>query len=294
MSDFFGRGRFSARGRAPRWKRLGRRHFKDAEALLRQREPYCVAAAGRFRDLAWFSDHLWGLRDSQGSVSALVLHSKRSLFPLLGNSNTAEINIPGFLGRFVRRNHIHAIQGLQDEVAALERIMTGLGRQAADLIDYDLMALDQMPPADSLSPAGLLIRQPSAGELEEILPLQEAYEQEEVLPQGATFNADACRLNLEQILTGERMLVAELGGRIIAKANTSAVAFTRVQIGGVFVHPNYRGHGIARRLCAEMARNLIAAGWGVSLFVKKHNRSAQRVYRSIGFRPIADYRIAYY
>jgi ribosomal protein S18 acetylase RimI-like enzyme len=290
MSDFF------RRNRAPRWKRLGRRHLKDAEALLRQREPYCVSAAGRFRDLARFSDHLWGLRDPQGSMNALVLHSKRSLFPLLGNSITTEIKVPGFLGRFLRKNHIHAIQGLHDEVAALERIMTGLGREAADLIDYDLMSLDRPPPANNLGagPTGLLIRQPESGELEKILPLQEAYEQEEVLPQGATFNADVCRLNLERILSGERILVAEIGGRVIAKANTSAVAFTRVQIGGVFVHPDYRGQGIARRLCAELARNLVSSGWGLSLFVKKNNRSAQYVYRSTGFRPIADYRIAYY
>ena len=53
-------------------------------------------------------------------------------------------------------------------------------------------------------------------------------------------------------------------------------------------------------------RSLGASGWrwvtadesglGIpgALFVKKRNRGAQKAYRSIGFRPIADYRISYY
>jgi predicted GNAT family acetyltransferase len=174
--------------------------------------------------------------------------------------------------------------------------MEELGTQTTDRIDYDLMTLDYQPSLETLrvGPLGLSIRQPSIRDLEAILPLQEAYELEEVLPQGATFNATACRLNLERILNTERVLVAEMEGQIIAKANTTAVAFTRTQIGGVFVHPSYRGKGIARRVCAELVRALIMSGWGVNLFVKKWNQSAQMVYRSIGFKPLADYRITYY
>ncbi|MDR3193469.1 MAG: GNAT family N-acetyltransferase, partial [Treponema sp.] len=66
------------------------------------------------------------------------------------------------------------------------------------------------------------------------------------------------------------------------------------QIGGVYVHPAYRGRGIARRLCAELARELLAEGKGLSLFVKKQNPAARSVYRDIGFKTQADYRISYY
>jgi ribosomal protein S18 acetylase RimI-like enzyme len=278
----------------PRWKRLGKRRFKEVEELLRQWEPYGVSACARFLHLSRMSDQLWGLRDPEGALSALLLHSRRSLFPVF--CNTAEVKGPGFISRFLKKNRVHAIQGLYDDVLTLEGIMTGLGIQSADRIDYDLMSLDHQPATETLraGPQGLIVRRPGIRELEAILPLQTAYELEEVLPQGATFNAPACRLNLEHILKGEQVLVAELDGRIIAKVNTSAVSFTRVQIGGVFVHPDYRGKGIARQVCAELTKTLIAAGWGVSLFVKKRNQSAQAVYRSIGFRSIADYRIVYY
>jgi predicted GNAT family acetyltransferase len=271
----------------------GRRRLKEAEEFLRRREPYCVSACARFIHLARFSDHLWGV--NAGAISALLLHSKRSIFPVFNNSIT-DVNSFSPIGRFLRKHRIHAFQGLQADVRVLEGVMAEAGKQTTDCIDYDLMALDRQPSLETLrsGPPGLSVRTPSVRELEEILPLQEVYEQEEVLPQGAVFNALACRVNLEHILSGERILVAELGGRIVAKANTSAVSFTRTQIGGVFVHPDYRGRHIARRLCAELSRPLIASGWGINLFVKKHNQSAQAAYRSVGFTPIADYRITYY
>ncbi|GHV61850.1 hypothetical protein AGMMS49587_07060 [Spirochaetia bacterium] len=128
----------------------------------------------------------------------------------------------------------------------------------------------------------------------DLLPLQAGYEQEEVLPRGAVFDPASSRAALEHILAHEHILGAELDGRIIAKANTSAKSFTRYQIGGVYVHPDYRGRGIATRLCAELFRDLLLTGKGLSLFVKKQNPAARSVYRSLGFEFLADYRISYY
>jgi predicted GNAT family acetyltransferase len=287
-------GWFRAAGR--QWKRLGRQRFKEAEELLRRQELFSVSACARFLRPERLSNHLWGFPGPNGAMESLLLHSKGTLFPIFDARDTAQFDMPPFLLRFLRKHYIHAVQGLREEVQALERIMGSLGKTSADRIDYDLMALDQRPSVETLraGPPGLSIREPEAREVEEILPLQTAYEREEVLPQGGSLNAAVCRLNLERILKEERILVAEWGGRIVAKANTSATAFTRAQIGGVFVQPDCRGLGIARRICAELARNLILSGWGVSLFVKKQNQSAQRAYRSIGFRPVANYRITYY
>jgi predicted GNAT family acetyltransferase len=90
------------------------------------------------------------------------------------------------------------------------------------------------------------------------------------------------------------MLVADLGGRLAGKINTNAVTFTRYQIGGVYVHPDYRGLGIARKMAAAFASGLIAQGKGISLFVKKANAAARKVYQRVGFETLGDYRINYY
>jgi ribosomal protein S18 acetylase RimI-like enzyme len=278
------------------WKRIGRRRFPEAEEYLSRRELFCVSACARFLRREGSSRLIWGFPGADGSVKALILHDQGTLFPIFDGPDSGADRMSPPLLRLLKRASIHAVQGLRDDVLMMEKIMGDLGRQSTEGIDYELMALNQGPSADTLraGPPGLSVRAPELWELEEIFPLQTAYEMEEVLPQGTVFNAAACRLNLKRILKEETVLVAELEGRIIAKANTSAASFTRAQIGGVFVHPSYRGLGIARRICAELSRILISAGWGVSLFVKKWNQSARIVYHAIGFRPIASYRITYY
>jgi predicted GNAT family acetyltransferase len=281
----------------PQWKRLGRRALEGVEKLLRRREPYCVSACARFFNMERFSDCLWGLRDAPDSVNALLLCSNQTLLPVFPPfEKAAEVGSSRALQRFLRKGQFYAAQGLRKDVLILEEIMAGLGRESPEPIDYDLMSLEWGPSAEALraGPAGLVIRIPKSRDLEALLPLQAAYEREEVLTQGSGFNMAVCRMNLEHIFKEQQILVAELGGRVVAKANTSAFSFTRAQIGGVFVLPDHRGLGIARRLCAELARVLIKSGWGVGLFVKKRNHSARKAYRSVGFRPIADYRISYY
>jgi ribosomal protein S18 acetylase RimI-like enzyme len=280
----------------PRWKRLGQRLFNQAEGLLRRQEPYCVSVCAHFLDMARFSDYLWGL-NSRGSVDALLLYSKQTLLPVFpAFEGAAEVEMSRSMLRFLRKSPLYAAQGLRKDMLIMEEILAGLGRKSLEPIDYDLMSLEWGPATEALraGPPGLIIRAPEYRELENILPLQAAYEREEVLPQGSDFNMAVCRMNLEHIFKRQQFLIAELEGRIVAKANTSAFSFTRAQIGGVFVLPDYRGQGIARRLCAELAMLLRQSGWSVGLFVKKRNRGAQKAYHSIGFRPIADYRISYY
>jgi predicted GNAT family acetyltransferase len=253
-----------------------------------------VGACSRFLHRSAFQDHVWVLRDGEGNITALLLQNKRSLFPVF--KDPRDIPIPRFLNRLVRSMPVHAVQGLWGDAVILENIIARLGAHPAESIDYDLMVLDREPAVECFNagPPGLFIRQPQSRDMANLLPLQAAYEREEVLPRGAEFNPSSSRAALEHILSCEHILTAELEGRMIAKANTSAESFTRRQIGGVYVHPDYRGRGIATRLCAELIRGLFTPGRGVSLFVKKRNSAARSVYRRIGFEVLSDYRISYY
>lgn len=276
-----------------RWRRA-RKRDPGPEAFLREQEPLCVGACSRFLHRSIFHDHLWSLRDGEGNVLALLLNSKRSLFPVF--RGLVDIPVPHFLNRLIRSMPVHAVQGLREDALILENLMAQLGVHPAESIDYDLMALDKEPAAECFNAGlpGLHIRRADSKDMANLLPLQAAYEQEEVLPRGAVFNLSSSRATLEHILSREHIFTAELEGRIIAKANTSAESFTRCQIGGVYVHPDYRGCGIATRLCAELIRSLMPSGRGVSLFVKKRNPAARSVYRRIGFEVLSDYRISYY
>jgi ribosomal protein S18 acetylase RimI-like enzyme len=277
----------------PRWRKLKSRDSAGAEFFLRRVEPWCVGACGRFLDPRIRKDQVWAFEDREG-ISALLLFLRRTLFPVFNGQ--PDIPLLRVFRRYFRTASIHAIQGLREEVVELEETIARLGADPVDIIDYDLMALDREPAPSVFhrGPPGLLLRRPGPEDINGLFELQAGYEQEEIVHQGAAFHPAVCRLNLQRIIEGESILAAELNGRLVGKINISGRSFTRCQIGGVYVHPDYRGLGIAHRMTAEFLRPLIAGDWGVTLFVKKKNPAARSVYQNLGFRFIRDYRISYY
>lgn len=277
-----------------RWHRIKKHESASLESLLRSQEALCVAACGKFLKRGDSGDQMWVLRDKAGGISALIIRSKQNLLPVFCGKNI--IPRPKFLGGFWGAIPVHSVQGLKDEAISLEKMMESLGKKAAENIDYKLMSIDRSPNEScySAGPVNLVLRRPEFTDMDALAALQAGYEREEVLPRGAQFYPAVSRLNTERLVSGEQILAAELNGHLVGKINTSALSFTRFQIGGVYVHPDYRGLGIASRMTAEFVRSLIAQGKGISLFVKKSNCAARSVYLHLGFQPVADYRISYY
>jgi ribosomal protein S18 acetylase RimI-like enzyme len=279
-----------------KWRKMKKHEAAAVEALLQSHECWCMNACSRFtnRDK---EDKIWLLKsgdgDHAGDILAFMVQSKQNLLPVLCGQKY--IPPPHFLRSFFGTVPIHSLQGRKEDVLVTEALMSKLGLCAAEEIDYDIMCIDH-PPSDfqGVRHAGLVIRKPQASDLNALAALQAAYEQEEVLPLASEFNAAVSRLNIERIFLKEHMLIAEINGKIIGKINTNAITYTRYQVGGVFVHPDYRGMGIARRMAGEFIASLTAGGRGISLFVKKSNSAARRVYQRIGFEILGDYRINYY
>jgi ribosomal protein S18 acetylase RimI-like enzyme len=277
-----------------RWRKIPKDEHGKAENFLKTREKLCVAASARFLKIKKTGGHVWYLNGPDGKISALLIHNRQSLFPVFNKKS----NLPGprFLNRFLGKVKIHTLQGLEEDAGLLESLMEEQGYFASERINYDLLSLDTAPRPEAFKsgPASLTLRKPAAGDTEKLFALQSAYEKEEVLPKNAVFNPSVSRLNLEHILSSESVLVAELDGQVVGKINTSAESFTRCQIGGVYVRPDCRGLGIALKMTAVFARDLLSRGKGVTLFVKKRNLAARAVYRKAGFSVLADYRISYY
>lgn len=280
--------------KASNWKKIPPGGEYRAEAFLREREKLCVAACARFIRIEKSKDHVWCLDGKEGEISAILLHSSHSLFPVFGKN----LNIPSprFLKRFLGKVPVHALQGLRDDTALLEILLEDQGYFSSERIDYDLMSLDSAPKPRSLAsgPEDLVICPAKPEDEEQLFALQAAYEQEEVLPENAVFNAMSCRLNLKSILSRQSVLVAKLGAKIVGKINTNLESFTRYQIGGVYIIPGYRSLGIGTKMIAVFAQELLAKGKALTLFVKKRNTAAIRIYRNAGFSSLADYRITYY
>jgi len=273
---------------------MRKRDAAGAEALLREHEQRYVGACGKFLERGPSGNHVWALRGNAGEPSALIIHAGGTLMPALCGAK--EIPAPRFSGGLFSRAVVHSVQGLRGEAIAVETALERMGRKTRENNDYDLMAIDTAPDAGCFSagPPGLVLRIPRYTDMDAVAALQAGYEKEEVLPRGAVFNPAASRINAARIVGKARILCAELEGRLVGKINVNAVSFTRFQVGGVYVHPDFRGKGIARRMAAEFIGSLVAEGRGVTLFVKKSNAAARKVYDRLGFSAIGDYRISYY
>jgi hypothetical protein len=263
----------------------------SVELLLRANEDNYTGACGRFLARS-FSDPVWILGDKSGKIDALIISSRSTVIPVLCGAN--EIMNPGFPYAFFGSKKIHSIQGLKQEVILLEKIMESRNRETRDIFDYYLMSLDRQQRTENKEISGLVLRTPNLVDIDAIAPLQAAYEQEEVLPAGSTFSPAASRINIVNIIAKGLILAAELNGKLVGKINVNAVSYTKYQIGGVYVHPDFRGMGIARKMTAVFIASLMSRGKGISLFVKKSNLAACKLYKGLGFSIKGDYRITYY
>jgi ribosomal protein S18 acetylase RimI-like enzyme len=281
-----------------KWKNLKNKDIPYVEDLLQDMEDTCVSACSRFLLRVPTRDHVWVLCGKKGELPAVIINSRNTLMPIF--CGLKEIPSLRFLKGFFRIKKIHSVQGLTEEVLIMQRELEKLGKIIIDIFDYDLMKLDTLPRTMSLDKnthstlENLVLRKARLIDLDSLAPLQAAYEQEEVLPKGSVFSPAASRINLSNLITKGHVMLAELKGRVVGKINVSGVSFTRYQIGGVYVQPDFRGKGIARCMANEFVTSLISEGRGVSLFVKKNNIPARKLYTSLGFRIIGNYRITYY
>ena len=170
-----------------RWIKMNKKDIPQIENILRERENDCVSACGRFIEKHPSSERIWCLKKGNGGVKAFLISSRSTLIPVL--CGFKEIPSPDFLNVFFKIKKIHSIQGLTDEVIIFEKAFEKTGRNIADIFDYDLMSLDSFPEGKKnfIKNKNLKLRVPQMNDLDEIAPLQEAYEKEEVIPKSFVF-----------------------------------------------------------------------------------------------------------
>ncbi|MCA1657466.1 MAG: GNAT family N-acetyltransferase [Actinobacteria bacterium] len=80
------------------------------------------------------------------------------------------------------------------------------------------------------------------------------------------------------------------GDQILFKAEASAWTAKAVQLQQVWVEPDLRGRGYAKRALSDLCRLLLARTPIVCLFVRPENAPAINVYEAIGMRRTITYR----
>jgi hypothetical protein len=190
------------------------------------------------------------------------------------------------------RDSVQSMMGIAGYVRKLSSV---LDIHPSVTVDYHLMVLDPGDYADiTVEIPEITVRPAGPRDSGSIMPLQEAYEREEVVIRPEYYDREQSLSELKLSLTKNIIFIAEYRGRAVAKAGTNARGFSYDQIGGVFTRPDMRGKKIARVLMKELLASIFKNNKGACLFVKKTNTSALKLYRALGFRIAEDYQISYF
>ena len=127
-----------------------------------------------------------------------------------------------------------------------------------------------------------------------LFPLQEGFIKEEIALPGHKVTDAEVSIMLRQILKNQLCFALLSNGEAAAKANTNAIGFNCVQLGGVYTSPLYRRNGYAAALITALCKRALHAKRTPVLFVKEKNTPALSLYQTLGFAECGGYEILYY
>jgi predicted GNAT family acetyltransferase len=143
---------------------------------------------------------------------------------------------------------------------------------------------------DAPAPAGTGLRPATPHDIDRLLPACAAAHELELGVDPVARDPEGFRWRTSaQIDEGRSWLWLE-DDVILFKAEASAWTPRAVQLQQVWVDPEARGHGYARRGLSDLCRLLLASTPTVTLFVRRDNAAAIRLYDAVGMRRVLEYR----
>ena len=209
-------------------------------------------------------------------------------------------NLPDLLSAltvFLKDKTVSCLNGETTAGSIILKAMQCMKRIPYQTNHYNIMTLETqpMPPPEQLSCDDEIKRcTDPVNDTELLLPLQKMYMAKEVAPQGKQVTDLEAGAQLKSILKDQLCFALYSDGEIVAKANTNAIGFTYVQLGGVYTHPLYRKNYYAWHLVYTICTRVLKTGRKLSLFVKEKNNPAHELYERLGFTATGQYMIAYY
>ena len=82
--------------------------------------------------------------------------------------------------------------------------------------------------------------------------------------------------------------------RVVFKADVVAEAGGVGQLGGVWLTPEWRGHGLSESLVAAVVASCLARYDTITLYVNPYNHPAVHCYERVGFRQVGEYATVLY
>ncbi len=265
--------------------------FEELKNFLLPREPSCAALCSNIRKK---KDKVYVITDGPQILGVLFLD--KTLFYCIPQAESIK-DLDQELAIFLKDKKVCCLNG---EPVAGEYILNALrinGQTPYQTNYYNLMTLESspLPPPEKLSCDDEIQRFSSPEtDTELLLQLQKMYMAKEVAPAGKQVTDLEATAQLKTILKDQLCFALLTDGEIVSKANTNAIGFDYVQLGGVYTHPLYRKNYYAWHLVYTICSRVLKSGRKISLFVKEKNNPAHELYQRIGFVQGGKYEIAYF
>ena len=226
---------------------------------------------------------VWGVE--QGGRLASLCYAGANLVPVQASSQA----VSAFAERALRQGRrCSSIVGASAAVGELWGLLRPYWGPARDVRGAQpLMAIEGPSPVDA-DPA---VRRVRLDEIDTLLPASIAMFTEEVGISPLTGDGGASyRARVAELVRSGRAFARIEDGQVIFKAEVGAATPRACQVQGVWVHPDFRGRGLAAPGMAAVVRLARASiSPVVSLYVNDFNAPARATYLRACFREVGEF-----
>ncbi|WP_281966051.1 DUF4081 domain-containing GNAT family N-acetyltransferase [Serinicoccus marinus] len=183
-----------------------------------------------------------------------------------------------------RRSTASSIFGPVDQVLDLWSRLEPHWGEAREVRENQLVLTMQQRPSTLGMPIDHRVRPARADELDLVVPAAAAMFTEEIGYPPYRGSSGAYRRAVAGLIEQGHTLVRVEDGEVVFKADLGSVALGAAQVQGVWVHPDWRGRGMAAPAMAAVVEHTIShVVPTVTLYVNDFNVPAVATYRRVGF-----------
>jgi predicted GNAT family acetyltransferase len=253
--------------------------------FLAERPIHTVIMLGLIRDNGLSSEHnrgsFYGCRNSEGRLEGVAL---------IGHATLIETRTRGAILEFALvaqiHNRLHMIMAEQEKVEQFWNAYADDGqpmRLACRELLFELKSAVEMPGKTE----GL--RLATIDDLHLIAPVHAALAEAESGINPLETDREGFLQRCARRISKNRVWVMVKNDRLIFKADIQAETPELIYLEGIYVSPEERGSGLARRCLTQLCKSLLTRTRSICLLANEENEAAQVFYRMCGFKRISNY-----
>jgi predicted GNAT family acetyltransferase len=254
-------------------------------AFLSERPIHTVCMIGLIRDNGLISEHnrgtFYGCRNSEGRLEGVAL---------IGHATLIETRTRGAIREFALvaqiHNRLHMIMAEQEKVEEFWNYYADDGqpmRLACRELLFELKnALETRNEIKGLRLATL-------DDLNLVAPVHAAMAEAESGVNPLETDREGFLSRCARRISKNRVWVMVEDDKLIFKADIQAETPEIIYLEGVYVNPEFRGTGLARRCFTQICERLLTKTRSICVLANEENEKAHSFYRMCGFKRISNY-----